>query len=163
MNLTKYWLYDPGKLQVMAKNWQRPFARRECPTILNYPSGDLQEISFSEEMAVGKGMSGTGFQVAFKALGLVQGFKGDVELQFPGFELDGVTTFSAIVLFQTALQVGCVANVTLTGFCFAFQDICIEHGDGLCSQLRGRIQGPPTRKAMEDTILRSFPILACHP
>jgi len=37
------------------------------------------------KMAVGKGVSGTRFEIAFKALGLLQCFKGYVEFEFPRF------------------------------------------------------------------------------
>jgi hypothetical protein len=82
------------------------------------------------KVASGKGVAGTGFQIAFKVLGLIRGFEGDVKPNSPRLELGRVTTFSCIVLFQAVLQVGCLADLTFTWLGFAFQDIGIVHRCG---------------------------------
>lgn len=70
----------------------------------------------SPEVLLGKGMARTGFEVALKFLGLPQGFKGNIELEFPGLEVGRVLAFSGVMLFYTSLEVGSVADVPFTWF-----------------------------------------------
>jgi hypothetical protein len=55
--------------------------------LLYVASGLLKIMHSSPEVSVCKGMARTGFEVTFKLLGLGQGFKGNIEPEFPGFEL----------------------------------------------------------------------------
>jgi hypothetical protein len=78
--------------------------------------GELNEIMDSfPEMSVCKGMARTGFEVAFKLLGLGQCFKGNIELEFPRFELCGMATLTCVVFLKPLLYVRCMADVMFSG------------------------------------------------
>jgi hypothetical protein len=65
-------------------------------------------------------MARTGFKVTFKILGLSQGFKGNIELEFPGLETARVPAFAGIMLFYASLEVGSMADVPFTWFRHTF-------------------------------------------
>ncbi|MBW2341321.1 MAG: hypothetical protein JRF50_13430 [Deltaproteobacteria bacterium] len=54
----------------------------------------------SPEVFVGKGAARTGFEIAFKPLGLAEGFKGNIELEFPGLKTGRVPAFAGIVFLM---------------------------------------------------------------
>jgi len=96
--------------------------------ILLYVASDLEQIiRSSPEVSVCKGVARTGFEVAFKLLGLGQGFKGNIELKFPGFELCGMATLTCVMFLKPLLYVRCMADVPFTGHCEAFKNVSVVH------------------------------------
>ena len=79
------------------------------------------------EMSVGKGVARTGFEIAFKLPGLAQGFKGNIELEFPRFELCGMVTLTCVVFLKPLLYVRCMADIIFSGPCEAFKNIRVVH------------------------------------
>jgi len=70
----------------------------------------------SPEVSVGKGVARTGFEIAFKLLGLAEGFKGNIELEFPGLETGRVPAFAGIMFFYASIEVGSMTDVPFTWF-----------------------------------------------
>jgi hypothetical protein len=96
--------------------------------ILLYVSSGLEKIIHSSpEVSVCKGVARTGFEVAFKLLGLGQGFKGNIELKFPRFELCGMATLTCVMFLKPLLYVRCMADIMFSGPCEAFKNVSVVH------------------------------------
>jgi len=69
----------------------------------------------------------TGLEVTLEFLGLAPGFESDVQLQLPWTVPACRVSLAGVVAFETALQVGGVADVTRAGFGDTLEDVDVEH------------------------------------
>ncbi len=69
------------------------------------------------KVLVDKGVARTGFEVTFKPLGLAQGFEGNIEPEFPGFETSRVPAFSRIMFLRRLLRSDVWPMYRSPGFC----------------------------------------------
>ena len=61
-------------------------------------------------------MARPGFKVTLKFLGLTQGLKGNIELEFPWLKTVRVSAFAGIMFFYASLEVGSMTDVPFTWF-----------------------------------------------
>jgi hypothetical protein len=104
-----------------------------------YVASGLKKIMHSSpEVSLCKGVARTGFEVPFKLLGLAQGFKGNIELEFPGLETGRVPTFAGIMLLYASIEVGSMADVPFTWLFSTFENIGEVHGEDLSLEMLAR-------------------------
>ena len=78
-------------------------------------------------VAVGKGVSGTGFEITFKFDRLRFIWESQINYQFPWLIFGGVCWASLVVGFNSSFDVWCESNISLIGKWYTLNEIYVLH------------------------------------